>query len=99
MNVTPTSGGAAWTAQVPAQIDDVMRFLARLDGLQKRNPSASDSMSDYEAMRLYVNRDSNVMTEVIRRYYENGVISDLAPTTNQADAQSRADLQISPASS
>jgi VWFA-related protein len=96
VTVVATSGGSSWTAQVPAQIDDVMGFLARLGGLQKRNPSASDSMSDYEAMRLYVNRDANVMTEVIRRYYENGVVADLAPTTNQADAQSRADLQISP---
>jgi len=94
--VTPTSGSASWTAQVPAQADDVMKFLARLDGLRKFNASASDSMSDYEAMRLYVNRDSDVMTEVIRRYYENGVIADLPPNSTQADAQSRADLQISP---
>jgi VWFA-related protein len=96
VSVTPTSGGATWTAQVPGQIDDVMRFLARLEGLERHNASASDSMSAYEAMRLYLNRDANVMTEVIRRYYENGVISDPAPTTNRADAQSRADLQISP---
>ncbi len=96
LSVTPTSGGATWTAQVPTQIDDVMSFLARLEGLERHNASASDSMSAYEAMRLYLNRDANVMTEVIRRYYENGVISDLAPTTNRADAQSRADLQISP---
>jgi VWFA-related protein len=87
--LVPTSGGAWWTAEVPEGSGDLTAALERLQALRPRNTSV-DRISDWEAMRLYLQRDPRVMAEVARRYYEHRLL--LEPP----GGAERADLQVSP---
>jgi VWFA-related protein len=87
--LVPTSGGAWWMAEMPEGSGDLAAALERLQGLRPRNTSV-DRISDWEALRLYLNRDPRVMSEVARRYYEHRLI--LEPP----GGAERADLQVSP---
>jgi VWFA-related protein len=89
VTLVPTSGGAWWTAEMPEGSADLSAALERLEGLRRRNTSA-DRISDWEAMRLYLHRDKQVMSAVARRYYEHRLI--LEPP----GGAERADLQLSP---
>jgi VWFA-related protein len=89
VTIVPTSGGAWWTAEMPEGSGDLAAALDRLQALRPRNTSV-DRISDWEAMRLYLQRDPRVMTEVARRYYEHRII--LEPP----GGAERADLQVSP---
>ncbi len=94
LTIAATSGGGWWSAQMPEGRAEIAGFLARFTGKKSYNPSAADSLSDYEAMRLQVNRDPAVLTEVSRRFFENGVIADPPPPPSRDTG--RQELQISP---
>ncbi len=94
VTLSATSGGGWWSAQMPEGRSDIETFLARFEGKRTYNPSAPNALSDFEAMRLQNSRDPNILTEVSRRFFENGVIAD-PPPVNARD-NSRRDLQISP---
>jgi len=89
VTLVPTSGGAWWTAEMPAGGADLAAALERLQGLRPRNTGA-DRISDWEALQLYLHRDPRVMSAVAKRYYEHRLI--LEPPGG-AD---RASLQINP---
>ncbi len=90
VTLVPTSGGAWWTAEIPEGAADLTAAMGRLQGLRQVNASATDHISDWEAVQLYVRRDKEVMSQVARRYYEHRII--LEPPGG-AD---RADLQVNP---
>ena len=91
VTLVPTSGGGAWwTASMPEGYDDLTAVLSRLKGLRQPDYSAAH-MTDWEAMRLFVGRDRQVGAEVIRRYYEAGVIAELPPA---GDSRARRDLEL-----
>ncbi len=94
VTLAATSGGGWWSAQMPEGRAEVSAFLARFEGKRIYNASAANAMSDYEAMRLQNNRDPNILAEVSRRFFENGVIADPPPPPSRDT--SRQDLQISP---
>ncbi len=94
LTIAATSGGGWWSAQMPEGRAEIAGFLARFKGRKTYNPSAADSLSDYEAMRLQTNRDPAVLTEVSRRFFENGVIADPPPPPGRDTG--RQELQISP---
>ncbi|MBI3932936.1 MAG: VWA domain-containing protein [Acidobacteria bacterium] len=91
VTIVPTSGGAWWTARVPEGRDDLVAFVRRLEGRRVLD-RASGRMTEYEAMRLHVGRDTRVASEVIRRYYDNGLLAELAPS----DRTARRDLDVDP---
>lgn len=82
VTVVPTGGGAWWTARMPEGAADVAAFLRRLKGLRVLD-TTSAYISDYEAMRLYLHRDQRIGAQVIRRFYEAGVIPDALPVRAQ----------------
>lgn len=91
VTVVPTAGGAWWSARLPEGRDGLCRFLARLDG--KRLPDTSAGrITDFEAMQIQFGRDKDVQGQVMRRYYENGLIAEV-PTT---EPRTRAELDIDP---
>jgi VWFA-related protein len=85
-----TATGAWWSARAGEGRSDLLAVLARLEG-RRRGDTGSSFISDYEAMRLYLNRDQQIGAQVVRRFHEQGVILD--PGT-QAAAQSRQGLDL-----
>jgi VWFA-related protein len=86
-----TSGGVWWSGRGAVARADVLTVLDRLQGRRLASTSG-DRISDYEAMRIYVNRDSRIGAEVLRRFAENSVALDPG---NQNEAQVVSDLDIS----
>ncbi len=89
--VVPTAGSAWWSARMPEGHSDLVAVLARLKGQRHADYSAAH-MTDYEAMRLYVGRDRQIGAQVIRRYYDAGVLADLPPTPGEGGAREDLDL-------
>lgn len=86
-----TASGAWWSGRAGMVRADLLAVLNRLEG-KRQYSSAGDLISDYEAMRIYVNRDPRIGAEVLRRFHENNIALDPG---NQSAAQSAADLDIS----
>jgi VWFA-related protein len=80
VSLVPTSGGAWWHARIPEGLGDLMSSLRRLRGLRPRDFSV-ERMSDYEALRLHLHRDPEVLAQVTRRYVEYRVIFEGEDTT------------------
>lgn len=85
-----TASSVWWSTRLSEGRRDLLALLASLEG---RRPvhNGADRISDYEAMRLYLNRDQQVGALVSRRFYENGVLLD---SSNQAAAEANRDLGI-----
>ncbi len=68
-----SSGGDAWwTSRMESGRDELTAVLKRLDG--RLIPyTGNDKMSDYEAMRIHVYNDTQVMGQVSRRFDTYGV--------------------------
>ncbi len=90
VTLVSTATNAWWTARLGEGREDLLAVLRRLEGKRVVDTSGS-MMSDYEAMRIYVNRDSQLTSEVTRRFAENGVIVDPGNANSQQVAN---DLQI-----
>ncbi len=75
VTLVSTATNAWWSACLGEGRDDL---IAVLDRLQGRRPvdTSTGYMSDFEAMRIYVNRDHQLGAEVTRRFAENGVLLD-----------------------
>ncbi len=85
-----TAGGVWWAGRGTARAD-LLAVLDRLQGRRLQNTSG-DRISDYEAMRIYLNRDPQIGAEVLRRFAESSVALDPG---NQNEAQVVADNDIS----
>lgn len=90
VTLVTTATSVWWTTRVADGRRDLLALVQRLEGRRPIDTSGS-RISDYEALRLYQNRDAQIGAQVIRRFYENGVILD---PNNQASAYSRQDLQL-----
>ncbi len=67
-----TSGNAWWTARMVAGRDQLIDTLRRLDG--RRIPDLTmERLSDWEAMRIHVYADPNIVSQVLRRFERFGV--------------------------
>ncbi|HEY6553726.1 MAG TPA: VWA domain-containing protein, partial [Vicinamibacteria bacterium] len=67
-----TGGAAWWSTRMEAGRDQLLGLLKRLDGRYIPDTSP-ERMSDYEAMRINVYRDPQVMERVRRRFDTYGV--------------------------
>jgi VWFA-related protein len=75
VTLVSTASGSWWSARLGEGRDDLIALLDRLQG-QRTVDTSSSYVSDFEAMRIYVNRDQRLGAEVTRRFAENGVIVD-----------------------
>ena len=88
--LVPTSGGAWWTGRIPDGREDIVAALQRLNGERPRDRGI-DRISDYEAMRLYLHRDQQIGSQVVRRYYEYRLIPEI-PGGGEREASGLTDI-------
>ena len=62
-----TAGGTWWTARMESGRQKLLDMVKRFDGRFIPDTS-TERMSDWEAMRIHVYRDPQVMERVLRRY-------------------------------
>jgi VWFA-related protein len=72
VTLVATGGGAWWSTRMEAGREELITLLKRLDGRHIPDHSP-DRMSDYEAMRIHIYRDPQVLGRVARRYDAYGV--------------------------
>jgi VWFA-related protein len=89
VTVAPTGGGTWWTERIPEGRQALIEFVGHLDGKYRPDTSVA-RLSDYEAVQLYYGRDPQILSQVLRRYFENGVIQEFQ------EPRSAAELAISP---
>ena len=71
VSLIATGGGAWWTTRMPEGRSDLLAILRNLDG--RRFPeSATDRMTDYEAVRISVYQDTLVANRVMDRWQRYG---------------------------
>jgi VWFA-related protein len=90
VTLVSTATNTWWSARLGEGREDLLEILGRLEGRRLVDSSGS-RMSDYEAMRIYLNRDRQLGAEVTRRFAENGVIVDPG---NANELQAVNDMQI-----
>ena len=80
-----TAGGTWWTARMESGRPKLLDMVKRFDGRYIPD-TATDRISDWEALRIHVYRDPQVMERVMRRFETYGVGSSL----NRSPGQQRA---------
>jgi VWFA-related protein len=91
VSVLSTSSRAWWTARLPEGKQELLAFARGVKGLKTMDLTPG-RISDWEAMQIYYSRDAGVLGMVARRYFENGLIAELTPPSNER--QSRAELGL-----
>ncbi len=71
VSLVATGGGAWWSTRMEAGKEELIRLLKRLDG-RLQPEFGPERMSDYEAMRIQVYSDTEVMGRVSRRFESLG---------------------------
>ena len=84
VTLVATLAGTWCSARMESGRDELVALVKRLDGLYIPDTSR-ERMTDYEAMRIHVNRDVEVAQRVQRRFTELGV----AQAQNPGPSQSR----------
>jgi VWFA-related protein len=72
VSLIASSGAAWWTSRMEAGRDQLIDTLKRLDG--RKIPDRSlERMTDWEAMRIHMDRDPQTTSQVMRRFEKYGV--------------------------
>jgi VWFA-related protein len=93
VQVVASSGGRWLTERMPDGRQAVLDLVERLSGQYRPDTSAA-RLSDYEAVQIHYARDPGVLSEVLRRWYENGVIQEFS--ASDAERRQMAELDVSP---
>jgi VWFA-related protein len=72
VTLVATAGGAWWSTRMEAGRQELITLLKRLDGRLIPDHSP-ERMTDYEAMRIHIYRDPQVLARVARRFDAYGV--------------------------
>jgi VWFA-related protein len=84
VSLVASGGGAWWSTRMQAGRDELITLLKRLEGrhIPDRSP---ERMTDYEAMRIHIYHDPQVMERVSRRFETYGVGNNSNRDTGGAD--------------
>jgi VWFA-related protein len=94
VNLIATSGSSWWTARMVAGRDQLIDTLKRLDG--RRIPDLTmERLTDWEAMRIYVYNDPQVVSQVLRRFEKFGVLALAQAAPNEPLSGTVADPFVS----
>jgi VWFA-related protein len=74
VTLVAASGGAWWTSRLPEGREELLEAAKHLQGRLPRE-TRRDHLSDYEAMRIHVFRDSAVIDRVQRRFETYGLMT------------------------
>jgi VWFA-related protein len=89
-----TSGASWWTARMESGRERLMDTLKRLDG--RRIPDLTmERLSDWEAMRIHQYQDPQVISRVMRRFDQFGVMQRSGMDPNDPRAGTYADPFVS----
>lgn len=77
VQLVSTGGDAWWSTRMMRGADELVELLKRLDG-RSLPQSGMDRVSPYEAMRIHVYNDVQVMERVSRRFEQYGVAGSQA---------------------
>jgi VWFA-related protein len=91
VTLAPTAGGAWWSERLPEGREALVAFVKGLEG-RRRPDTGTGRISDFEALQIQFGRDAQVLAQVARRYYENGLILDLPGTRDREIQQIRRDI-------
>lgn len=81
----PTTGGPWWSGTLPEDREDLLAVVERLEGVNRPETGAG-RISDYESMQISRGREPEVLSQVARRYYENGLLVELPNIGERAAA-------------
>jgi VWFA-related protein len=84
VTLVASGGGAWWSTRMQAGRDELVTLLKRLEGRHIPDHSP-ERMTDYEAMRIHIYRDPQVMERVARRFETYGVSNNSNRDTGGAD--------------
>ena len=79
VTLVASSGAAWWSTRMEAGREELIELLQRLDGLYTADNSR-ERMTAYEAMRIFIRRDSDMAFRVQRRFEDFGVV---LPSNNE----------------
>jgi len=82
-----TAGGTWWTARMEAGRAKLLDMVKRFDGRLIPDTS-NERLSDYEAMRINVYHDAQVVERVMRRYETYGVTTAMNRGSNSSNSMS-----------
>ena len=85
VSLVATGGGAWWSTRMPAGRSDLLAILKGLEGRRVLS-NGRDTITDFEAMRIYLYQDSQVAGRVARRFETYGSSSRVE---SQQDQQRR----------
>ncbi len=83
--LVPTAGGPWWSGRLPEDLEDLLAVVDRLEGLNRPETGAG-RISDYESMQISRGREPEILSQVARRYYENGLLVELPGVRERAAA-------------
>ena len=84
VTLVASGGGAWWSTRMQAGRDELITLLKRLEGRHIPDHSP-ERMTDYEALRIHIYRDPQVMERVARRFETYGVNNSSSQDTGGAD--------------
>lgn len=85
VTLVATGGSAWWSTRMEAGREELIKLVKRLDGRYIPDTSP-ERMSDYEAMRIHIFRDPQVMARVQRRYETYGATAALQRQSQQQNS-------------
>lgn len=85
VSLISSAGGTWWTTRMEAGRQKLIDMVKTFDG--RRIPDMSpERMSDYEAMRIHIYRDPQVVARVLRRYETYGVTQTMRRDSGAGDS-------------
>jgi VWFA-related protein len=84
VTLVAASGGAWWATRMPAGRGELLDIVKRLEG-HLQPETTRDRLSDYEAMRIHVFRDSTILNRVQRRFETYGLMTATQQGTHVRD--------------
>jgi VWFA-related protein len=84
--IVTTSGGAAWSARMEADREELMNMLKRLEGRRVREGTSIESMTDYEALRIIQYHDALVGQRVQQRFDTAGLLTRMQDDKDPTNA-------------
>lgn len=83
--IAPASGGSNWIGELPRDRENLVAYVQRLQG-ERRVESGAGRIWDYEAMGIALGRDRQAEAQVLRRYFESGLVPE-AQLSNDPEIQ------------
>lgn len=93
VTIVPTGGSTWWTDRMPDGRATLEAFIGHLES-GYRPDTSSARISDYEALQIHYGRERLVMSQILRRYYVNGLIQECQDPLSAVELGISAGVQV-----